>query len=52
MSILQKHDDSLSFLILHGYILYIFRDTRLEVGHHIEDMLISCSYDGYECYAE
>ncbi|KAK3084021.1 hypothetical protein FSP39_006902 [Pinctada imbricata] len=30
----------------------IDRGKRIEIGHQIEDMLISCSFDGYKCYAE
>ncbi|XP_069128572.1 amiloride-sensitive sodium channel subunit gamma-like [Argopecten irradians] len=26
------------------------RKTRVEMGHRIKDMLISCSFDGYECF--
>ncbi|XP_071179225.1 FMRFamide-activated amiloride-sensitive sodium channel-like [Mytilus edulis] len=27
------------------------RDTKVEMGHHIEDMLISCTVGKYKCYA-
>ncbi|XP_033736990.1 amiloride-sensitive sodium channel subunit gamma-like [Pecten maximus] len=28
------------------------RKTRVEMGHHMKDMLISCSFDGYECFPQ
>ncbi|XP_060082851.1 uncharacterized protein LOC132562140 [Ylistrum balloti] len=28
------------------------RKNRVEMGHQIKDMLISCSFDGYECFPD
>lgn len=39
-------------ILMQNKFQFIFRDTRIDVGHQIEDMLISCSYNGFKCYAE
>ncbi|KAK3083686.1 hypothetical protein FSP39_001469 [Pinctada imbricata] len=47
--------DSQSKMEKHFRYMYMSksdRNKRIEVGHQIQDMLISCSFDGYKCYAD